>query len=108
MSALTYKERAMMDEHTIATQAIYAPDAMYQDVLNESKKELQIYWELVLLRRDDAANKSASDKLGRRLQLAACIVATSRLSNEQLEWLVRNITGTLPSPINLANTNEGL
>lgn len=100
MASLTYAQRAMMDAHCLFQTCVF------KEI--DSKKELHIVGEMILYRRDDEANIGDTYIVGRRLQLAACLVAANRLSIQQLEYLVRNITGSLPSPLNLADDSTGL
>lgn len=100
MTTLTYAERAMMDVHCIAQTCVYHETS--------TKKELHICAEMILYRRDDETNIGDTCIIGRRLQLAACLVTTNRLSIEQLEQIVMRVTGSLPSPVNLADDSTGL
>jgi hypothetical protein len=99
MLTLNYEQRAMYDAYTLCQTTIHN--------LND-EKTLQVFCEVVLYRRDDETNISDSDIVGRRFQLAACLALTNRLTIPQLEYIVKSVTGSVPSPINLAHNSTGL
>lgn len=97
MTILDYRERAMMDAYTIANFGGYR------------NNQLQIAVEVVLLIRDTADAKLEGNELARRMQLATYLALSPRqVSIQQLELIAMQLTGNVPSPINLAESNEGL